>query len=87
MPLAFRRVALIGKHHSPEIAASMRELRRLLDQRGCEVLVEKESVSAFGDGTQGQDYEAIGGRADLAIVVGGDGTFAWVRRKRRESSA
>ena len=75
MPLAFRRVALIGKHYSPEIAASLRELRGLLEKRGCDVLIEKETVSAFGNATRGLDYEAIGGGADLAIVVGGDGTM------------
>ena len=75
MPLAFRRVALIGKHHSPEIAASLRELRRLLEARGCEVLIEKETAPAFGDAVRGADYETIGGGADLAIVVGGDGTM------------
>jgi len=75
MPLAFRRVALIGKHRSPEIAASLRELRRLLQERGCEVLIEKETAPAFGDAAPGADYDAIGEGADLAIVVGGDGTM------------
>ena len=55
MPLAFSRVALIGKHHSPEIAASLRELRRLLDARGREVLTEKETAPAFGDAARGVD--------------------------------
>ena len=78
MPLAavkpsFGRVALIGKLRSPEIAASLKELRELLGKRGCEVLIEKET--AGGLGVQGADYESIGKRADLAIVVGGDGTM------------
>jgi NAD+ kinase len=62
MPLAagkpsFRRVALVGKLRSPEIAASLKELSDLLAQRGCEVLGEDD------------------GAADLAVVVGGDGSL------------
>ena len=68
MSLAFRRVALIGKHHSPEIAASLRELRRLLEARGCEVLIEKESGPAFGDAVQGVDYETIGANGSMLMV-------------------
>ncbi len=73
MALAFQRVALIGKLRSPEIAASLNALRQLLTERGREVLIEKET--AAGLGVAGADYETIGKRAELAIVVGGDGTM------------
>src|SRR5207302_1997334 len=72
MPSAFRRVALIGKLRSAEIAESLRELRGMLEQRGCEVLIERETASDLG--LRGVDYAAIGAGAKLAIVVGGDGT-------------
>jgi len=70
---AFSRVALIGKLRTPEIAASLRALRELLEKRGCETLLESET--AAGLGARGADYDAIGKSADLAIVVGGDGTM------------
>jgi NAD+ kinase len=73
MQPAFRRVALIGKK-TPEIAASLRALRDFLRGRGCEVMVERETAESVGDGP-GADYEAIGRDADLAIVLGGDGTM------------
>ncbi len=73
MQPAFRRVALIGKK-TPEMAASLRALREFLRGRGCEVLVERETAESVGDGP-GADYDAIGRGADLAIVVGGDGTM------------
>src|SRR5205807_6631749 len=73
MASAFRRVALIGKLRSAEIAESLRELRGMLEQRGCEVLIERETASDLG--LRGVDYAAIGAGAKLAIVVGGDGTM------------
>ena len=44
----FSRIALIGKLGSPEIAASLRELIGLLEKRGCEALVEKETAAELG---------------------------------------
>ena len=58
----FRRIALIGKLRSPEVEASLGEIRKFLSSRGCEVL--KDGVGA-----------------DLAIVVGGDGTMLAAARE------
>jgi NAD+ kinase len=77
MTPAFRRVALIGKQ-TPAIARSLRALRDLLRKRGCEVMVERDTAKRVGDGSKGSrpaSYAEIGRRADLAIVVGGDGTM------------
>jgi NAD+ kinase len=63
MPADFRRIALIGKLRSPEIEASLRELRAFLAERGCQVLAEGEAD------------------ADLAIVIGGDGTMLSAARE------
>ena len=57
----FRRIALIGKPNSPELEDSLRELRRLLEKRGCQVLAEGAVAEQGG--------------ADLAVVVGGDGSM------------
>ena len=74
MQPAFRRVALIGKK-APEIASSLRSLRAFLHDRGCEVMIERETAESVGDGGTAADYEAIGRSADIAIVLGGDGTM------------
>jgi NAD+ kinase len=71
---AFSRVALIGKH-THEIADSLRALRRFLRERGCEVRVERETAARIGDGEGAASYEEIGAFADLAMVLGGDGTM------------
>ncbi|MEW5864931.1 MAG: NAD(+)/NADH kinase [Pseudomonadota bacterium] len=74
MPLAFRRIALIGKP-TPEIAGPVRALAEFLRQRGCEAILERETAALAGAPEAGADYAAIGGRADLAVVIGGDGTM------------
>ena len=70
---SFGRVALIGRLGGPEISASLRGAAALLEERGCKVLIEKDT--AAGIGASGVDYEAIGRGADLAVVIGGDGTM------------
>jgi NAD+ kinase len=70
---SFGRIALVGKLGSPEIAASLRELTAFLRTRGCEIFIEKETAAAIGE--RGLDYAAIGASADLAVVIGGDGTL------------
>src|SRR5512134_2926137 len=71
---AFARVALIGKQ-APEIARSLRALRDFLRERGCEVMVEKETAASAGETGAVVGFDEIGRSADLAIVMGGDGTM------------
>lgn len=75
-----RTIALIGKYHSPEIAESVRLLARHLAERGMTVLIEEETARnvvsqlELGSWASGS-FPWIGGHADMAIVVGGDGTM------------
>ena len=39
------------------------------------MLIERETAEGLGDGPPGAAYEAIGKQADLAVVIGGDGTM------------
>ena len=70
---SFGKIALVGKLGSAEIAASLRELVAFLKKRGCETFIEKETATDMGE--RGLDYAAIGTKADLAVVIGGDGTL------------
>ena len=74
MSPAFKRVALIGKL-TPEIAKPLTALRDLLRRRGCEVMLERETAKSVGEKDGQASFEDIGARADLAIVLGGDGTM------------
>ncbi len=75
-----KTIALIGKYQSREIAESLSLLARSLHERDIVVLVEEATASiSEEEGSvrywQRCDYAAIGARADLAIVLGGDGTM------------
>jgi NAD+ kinase len=70
---SFRRIALIGKLGTAEIASSLTELAAFLKTRGCSALIEKETAAELGQ--RGLDYAALGEQADLAVVVGGDGSM------------
>ena len=65
--MSFRRIALIGKPRSAESESSLQQLREFLRKRGCEVLPEGENAGAA--------------KADLAIVIGGDGTMLAAARE------
>ncbi len=99
MPLAagkpsFRRVAVIGKLRSPEIAASLKELSEFLAQRGCEVLREDDAavelaVVVGGDGSLlaaarnlvGRQVPVVGinlGRVGFMTDIAHDGMCAGV---------
>jgi NAD+ kinase len=74
MKPAFQRVALVGKQ-TREIAQSLRALRDFLRERGCEVMLERDTAACVGENGGVAGFDEIGRSADLAIVLGGDGTM------------
>jgi NAD+ kinase len=81
MSTAFPTVALIGKFQSPEVGEALSTLGEFLHGRGCTVLVEEVTAQAAGaHGFDTASYERIGVEADLAIVLGGDGTLLHTAR-------
>jgi NAD+ kinase len=77
----FRRVALVGRYVSPGIAEPLSRLAAFLVARGHEVVVEVDTAQWTGIA----DYasappEALGTHADVAIVIGGDGTMLSIAR-------
>src|SRR2546423_15395041 len=70
---AFNTIALIGRHHSPDVATALVTMGEYLRRQGRAVLVEKETAAANRvNGFPIADYDEIGARADLVVVEGGD---------------
>lgn len=72
----FKTVALIGRYQDSGLDAPLRRLARHLENAGCIVLVESETatntnVTEFKTAS----YAEIGEHADLAVIMGGDGTM------------
>jgi NAD+ kinase len=78
---AFKTVALIGKSKSPEVAGPLLELARFLEKRGVRVMIDRLTASHIGESPYPVHVlEELGERADLAIVIGGDGTMLNIAR-------
>jgi NAD+ kinase len=81
-----RTIALVGKYHSLEIAESLRRLAQYLHERGVSVFVERETSEHIGKIVDLSrwvtcGFNDIGAHADLAIVLGGDGTMLNAARR------
>lgn len=79
---AFATVALVGRYPAAGIAASLTEVARFIASTGRTVIFETETARhlALPD-APAMDLADIGRHADLAIVLGGDGTMLGVARQ------
>lgn len=81
-PLVFRRVALIGRYASPGLAAPLSRLSEFLSARGHAVVLEAETARFTPlPGYPTATSSTLGAQADVAIVVGGDGTMLSIARE------
>jgi NAD+ kinase len=81
MSKPFKTIALIGKYKSPEIAEPVLRLAQFLDGRGVRVLLDPRSASHLGKNEHAVlPLEEVGRVAELAIVIGGDGTMLNIAR-------
>lgn len=81
MKNAFKTIALIGKYKTPEIAAPLLKLADFLSQRGVTVLIDKLTGTHIRNSPYPvRELEELGRDAELAIVMGGDGTMLNIAR-------
>lgn len=81
MRASFKTVALVGKYKSPDVAGPLMELARFLEQRKVKVLIDPLTASQCKEAHfPVLALEELGRQADLAIVIGGDGTMLNIAR-------
>lgn len=81
-PIAFTRVVLVGRYQSDKSADIVEAIAAFLDQRGHQVMIETETARVLSaSGHRTVDAQDIGEHADLAVVIGGDGTMLGVARQ------
>ena len=73
----FKTIALIGRYQSPDVAEAVLRLARFLRERERTVWIEQGTASSTGlsSAYPVSTYDEIGAGADLAVVLGGDGTM------------
>ncbi len=81
MHFPFKTVALVGKYNTHEISGPIVRLAQFLEKKGCNVLITVQTADRMGiPGFDTARLADIGKLADLAIVLGGDGTMLNVAR-------
>jgi NAD+ kinase len=78
-------IALVGRQHTPRIEFSLKEIADYLQSNGHTVIFEietaqNEALQAMVPGVQAMTPTDIGLNADVAIVLGGDGTMLGIAR-------
>ena len=78
----FPRIALVGRRSTPAIAAPIAELGAMLAARGHGIVLDAETAEyAAVAGANIVAAADLGKEADLAIVIGGDGTMLALGRQ------
>lgn len=81
MNSAFRTIGLIGKYNSPDIVDPLLRLATYLEGRGVDILLDRLTAGHVGPNKFSVlPLEDVGKQADLAVVIGGDGTMLNIAR-------
>jgi NAD+ kinase len=78
----FKTIAIVGKYMAAGISDSLSEIAQFLEKTGHTVVFEKETAQNIDlQGVVAMTPAEIGEHADVAIVVGGDGTMLGIARQ------
>jgi NAD+ kinase len=82
MSQAFRNVAVFGKPRAEGIREPLREIAHIVEAAGARVLFDISTAENLGlNEFEPHTVHAIGKQADVAVVLGGDGTMLGVARE------
>ena len=84
-PPVVRTVGLFTKRMAQGVPSALRDVEAALSRRGIELVLDRECARQLGRSHDGAPSRAIAGRIDLAISLGGDGTFLSVARIMAET--
>jgi NAD+ kinase len=72
----FKRIGIIGKYADTSVSETLRTLTDYLQSRDITLLLDDATAEVWPDhGLEIANREQLGRQCDLAIIVGGDGTF------------
>ncbi len=79
--MTYQTVGLIGKPDHTGTQDSLKQIATWLDKRGCRVLIEESTIDEMdNDKYLAANLVTIGKEADLAVVIGGDGSMMGAAR-------
>jgi NAD+ kinase len=82
MSRAFTNVAIFGKLRAENIGEPLLSIARLVESIGAKVLFDQATCESVGvEGFSCHSVHAIGKQADVAVVLGGDGTMLGIARE------
>lgn len=77
----FQTIAIIGRYQDSGVDTPLRKIAQSLAEKGSHVLIESDTANNTGiTEFESVSYDVIGTKADLAIVMGGDGTMLGAAR-------
>ncbi|HWK70820.1 NAD kinase [Pollutimonas sp. M17] len=83
----FKNVAIVGRYQDTGLDAPLRKLADMLGAAGCKVLIEADTAKNTGIREHTvASYQEIGNQADLAVIMGGDGTMLGAARQLAHSN-
>ena len=82
MGAGFKHAVIVGKYQARGIRPMLEEIAHFLMSQGLEVSFERETAHATGvSGFEALNFDEMGQRCDLGVVVGGDGTMLGIARE------
>jgi len=84
MTINIKTIGIIAKDNSEAVSKTVKQLVDFLAEKDCTVIFDKTAKNLISD-TMSVDRENLAKQADLAIVVGGDGTFLSAVRSLADS--